>query len=135
VQLNRGAKGFGFSIRGGREFGQMPLFVLKIADGGPADEDGRLRVGDQLVEINGVDTTVNFSSNILNYIKYIFFCAGNDTRTSHSNHPSIVNCPSGCTPRFTRHEHTTDGIWRVFDKLIFDFLNIFCIFLKEFLEI
>jgi C-terminal processing protease CtpA/Prc len=66
VQLNRGAKGFGFSIRGGREFGQMPLFVLKIADGGPADEDGRLRVGDLLVEINGVDTTVSLS-NILTY--------------------------------------------------------------------
>ena len=35
----------------------MPLFVLKIAEGGPADEDGRLRVGDQLIEINGNDTT------------------------------------------------------------------------------
>ena len=30
----------------------MPLFVLRIADGGAADMDGRLRVGDQILEIN-----------------------------------------------------------------------------------
>uniref|UniRef100_A0A914WGA8 PDZ domain-containing protein n=1 Tax=Plectus sambesii TaxID=2011161 RepID=A0A914WGA8_9BILA len=56
VELPRGAKGFGFSIRGGREFDAMPLFVLRVAEGGPAHVDGRLLVGDQLVEINGVPT-------------------------------------------------------------------------------
>ena len=45
VELHRGSRGFGFSIRGGREFNSMPLFVLRIADGGAADLDGRLRVG------------------------------------------------------------------------------------------
>jgi hypothetical protein len=44
VDLQRGARGFGFSIRGGREFNNMPLYVLKIADGGAASSDGRLRV-------------------------------------------------------------------------------------------
>ena len=34
----------------------MPLFVLRIAVDGPAAADGRLRVGDQIVEINGVNT-------------------------------------------------------------------------------
>lgn len=56
VELSRGAKGFGFSIRGGREFGSMPLFVLRIAEGGPAALDGRLRVGDQLIQINACPT-------------------------------------------------------------------------------
>ncbi|XP_003380266.1 putative PDZ domain protein [Trichinella spiralis] len=60
VELQRGAKGFGFSIRGGREFSNMPLFVLRIAEGGPADLDHRLQVGDQLLEINGV-TTANMT--------------------------------------------------------------------------
>ena len=45
VKLHRGSRGFGFSIRGGREFINMPLFVLHIADGGAADLDGRLKVG------------------------------------------------------------------------------------------
>jgi hypothetical protein len=44
VDLPRGARGFGFSIRGGREFNNMPLFVLKVAPGGTADVDGRLKV-------------------------------------------------------------------------------------------
>ena len=44
VELARGDRGFGFSIRGGREFQNMPLFVLRMADGGPAAVDGRLNV-------------------------------------------------------------------------------------------
>merc|ERR1719278_2349136 len=47
VELARGQRGFGFSIRGGREFHSMPLFVLRMAVDGPAALDGRLRVGDQ----------------------------------------------------------------------------------------
>ena len=31
VELQRGQRGFGFSIRGGREFHSMPLFVLRMA--------------------------------------------------------------------------------------------------------
>merc|ERR1719481_10932 len=60
VELQRGQRGFGFSIRGGREFHSMPLFVLRMAVDGPAAMDGRLRVGDQLVEING-NTTKNMT--------------------------------------------------------------------------
>ncbi|CAH8559134.1 unnamed protein product [Heterobilharzia americana] len=56
VTLFRGSRGFGFSIRGGQEFNQMPLVVLRIADGGAAQMDGNLKVGDELVEINGYST-------------------------------------------------------------------------------
>lgn len=56
VELNRGTRGFGFSIRGGKEFQNMPLFVLRIADTGPAAQDGHLRIGDQIIEINGINT-------------------------------------------------------------------------------
>merc|ERR1719433_2324576 len=56
LELQRGQRGFGFSIRGGREFHSMPLFVLRMAVDGPAAMDGRLRVGDQLIEINSQST-------------------------------------------------------------------------------
>ena len=57
IELHRGTTGFGFSIRGGREFMQMPhMFVLRIAEGGTAAHDGRLRIGDQILEINGLST-------------------------------------------------------------------------------
>ncbi|XP_069101308.1 membrane-associated guanylate kinase, WW and PDZ domain-containing protein 1-like isoform X8 [Argopecten irradians] len=65
VELPRGSRGFGFSIRGGREFNSMPLFVLRIAEGGSADLDGRLRVGDQILEINNCRTeSMNHSEAI-----------------------------------------------------------------------
>ena len=44
LEIARGSRGFGFSIRGGREFNNMPLFILKIAEGGAAYADGRLKV-------------------------------------------------------------------------------------------
>uniref|UniRef100_A0A3Q4G4L2 Membrane-associated guanylate kinase, WW and PDZ domain-containing protein 2 n=1 Tax=Neolamprologus brichardi TaxID=32507 RepID=A0A3Q4G4L2_NEOBR len=55
VELEKSAKGFGFSIRGGREY-KMDLFVLRLAEDGPAIRNGRMRVGDQIIEINGDST-------------------------------------------------------------------------------
>ncbi|KFO37573.1 Membrane-associated guanylate kinase, WW and PDZ domain-containing protein 2 [Fukomys damarensis] len=55
VDMEKGAKGFGFSIRGGREY-KMDLYVLRLAEDGPAVRNGRMRVGDQIIEINGEST-------------------------------------------------------------------------------
>ncbi|KAK1906321.1 Membrane-associated guanylate kinase WW and PDZ domain containing protein 2 [Dissostichus eleginoides] len=55
VELDKSVKGFGFSIRGGREY-KMDLFVLRLAEDGPAIRNGRMRVGDQIIEINGETT-------------------------------------------------------------------------------
>ncbi|XP_049616750.1 membrane-associated guanylate kinase, WW and PDZ domain-containing protein 2a isoform X1 [Syngnathus scovelli] len=55
VELEKSVKGFGFSIRGGREY-KMDLFVLRLAEDGPALRNGRMRVGDQIIEINGETT-------------------------------------------------------------------------------
>lgn len=42
IEFERDSGGFGFSIRGGAEFNSH-MFVLRIAEGGAADNDGRLR--------------------------------------------------------------------------------------------
>uniref|UniRef100_A0AAY4CG29 Membrane-associated guanylate kinase, WW and PDZ domain-containing protein 1 n=1 Tax=Denticeps clupeoides TaxID=299321 RepID=A0AAY4CG29_9TELE len=55
VELEKSVKGFGFSIRGGREY-KMDLFVLRLAEDGPAVRNRRMRVGDQIIEINGETT-------------------------------------------------------------------------------
>lgn len=60
--------GFGFSIRGGKEF-NIPLFVLKLADYGPAALDGRLQVGDQILEINGHEAFLMTHSEAIEIIK------------------------------------------------------------------
>nr|XP_057910485.1 membrane-associated guanylate kinase, WW and PDZ domain-containing protein 3 isoform X2 [Doryrhamphus excisus] len=52
VELDRGPRGFGFSLRGGTEY-NMGLYILRLAEDGPAQLDGRIHVGDEIVEING----------------------------------------------------------------------------------
>ena len=47
VELGRDHQGYGFSIRGGREL-NLPIFVLRMAEGGVAERDGRLRVSDKV---------------------------------------------------------------------------------------
>ncbi|CAF2041366.1 unnamed protein product [Rotaria magnacalcarata] len=52
LQRTHANSSFGFSIRGGREF-SLPLFILKLAENGLAENDGRMTAGDQIIEING----------------------------------------------------------------------------------
>ncbi|CAM9365450.1 unnamed protein product [Lampetra fluviatilis] len=58
--LEKGERGFGFSIRGGREYG-MELYVLRVVEGGPAATSSQMQVsthvGDQIVEIGGESTS------------------------------------------------------------------------------
>ncbi|XP_047550131.1 membrane-associated guanylate kinase, WW and PDZ domain-containing protein 2 isoform X3 [Lutra lutra] len=68
VDMEKGAKGFGFSIRGGREY-KMDLYVLRLAEDGPAIRNGRMRVGDQIIEINGESTRDMTHSRAIELIK------------------------------------------------------------------
>ncbi|KAF6771170.1 hypothetical protein AHF37_10003 [Paragonimus kellicotti] len=57
VTLRRGAHGFGFSLRGGTDYDRVPLFVFRIADGGPTYLDGRIqvRIGNCMISLNLVE--------------------------------------------------------------------------------
>uniref|UniRef100_A0A6Q2XAZ7 Membrane-associated guanylate kinase, WW and PDZ domain-containing protein 1 n=1 Tax=Esox lucius TaxID=8010 RepID=A0A6Q2XAZ7_ESOLU len=55
VDLERDNKGFGFSLRGGREY-NMDLYVLRLAEEGAAVRNGMMKVGDEILEINGEST-------------------------------------------------------------------------------
>ncbi len=43
MELERGPRGFGFSLRGGTEY-NMGLYILRLAEDGPALQDGRIHV-------------------------------------------------------------------------------------------
>lgn len=43
MDLERDTKGFGFSLRGGREY-NMDLYVLRLAEDGAAVRNGKMRV-------------------------------------------------------------------------------------------
>uniref|UniRef100_A0AAY4DHI9 PDZ domain-containing protein n=1 Tax=Denticeps clupeoides TaxID=299321 RepID=A0AAY4DHI9_9TELE len=57
VQLQKGPEGLGFSITS-RDVpigGSLPIYVKNILPRGAAIQDGRLKAGDRLLEVNGVD--------------------------------------------------------------------------------
>ncbi|XP_043933882.1 membrane-associated guanylate kinase, WW and PDZ domain-containing protein 1 isoform X4 [Protopterus annectens] len=68
VELERGQKGFGFSLRGGREY-NMDLYVLRLAEDGPAERCGKMRIGDEILEINGESTKNMMHSRAIELIK------------------------------------------------------------------
>ncbi|XP_076026554.1 protein scribble homolog isoform X7 [Genypterus blacodes] len=60
--LIRNDKGLGFSIAGGKgstpyRTGDTGIYISRIADGGAADRDSTLHVGDRVISINGVEMT------------------------------------------------------------------------------
>ncbi|KAJ6651808.1 hypothetical protein lerEdw1_016469 [Lerista edwardsae] len=59
IALERGTAGLGFSIAGGTDNPHVgedsSIFITKIIPGGAAAQDGRLRVNDCILRVNGVD--------------------------------------------------------------------------------
>eukprot|EP00045_Choanoeca_perplexa_P015125 m.183801 g.183801 ORF g.183801 m.183801 type:complete len:1127 (-) comp16896_c0_seq1:176-3556(-) len=56
ITFPKGPQGLGFSIAGGRdspvEDGDFGIYITAVIEGGSADSDGRLRVGDRLLSVN-----------------------------------------------------------------------------------
>jgi len=58
IILERGKTGLGFNIKGGKDMqlfkGDNGIYVAKLKEDGAAAIDGRLKVGDKILEVNGV---------------------------------------------------------------------------------
>lgn len=67
IELFKGTKGLGFSIAGGIGNQHIPgdngIYVTKVMEGGAAQVDGRLLVGDKLVAVR--DAVVSWSSILI----------------------------------------------------------------------
>nr|XP_046237323.1 multiple PDZ domain protein-like isoform X5 [Scatophagus argus] len=53
IELEKGKTGLGLSLAGNRDRSRMSVFVVGIDPNGAAGRDGRMVVGDELLEING----------------------------------------------------------------------------------
>lgn len=66
IELFKGNKGLGFSIAGGIGNQHIPgdngIYVTKIMDGGAAQVDGRLMVGDKLIAVRTNDNERNLEN-------------------------------------------------------------------------
>lgn len=61
IELAKGSKGLGFSIAGGIGNQHIPgdngIYVTKIMEGGAAQIDGRLQVGDKLIGVRNTSVS------------------------------------------------------------------------------
>ncbi|XP_041636093.1 multiple PDZ domain protein isoform X6 [Cheilinus undulatus] len=53
IELEKGKTGLGLSLAGNRDRSRMSVFVVGIDPNGAAGRDGRMVIGDELLEING----------------------------------------------------------------------------------
>ncbi|XP_051871642.1 partitioning defective 3 homolog isoform X11 [Pristis pectinata] len=67
IQLKKGPEGLGFSItsRDVPVGGSAPIYVKNILPKGAAIQDGRLKAGDRLLEVNGVDLTGKIQEEVV----------------------------------------------------------------------
>nr|2DAZ_A Chain A, InaD-like protein [Homo sapiens] len=52
IELEKDKNGLGLSLAGNKDRSRMSIFVVGINPEGPAAADGRMRIGDELLEIN-----------------------------------------------------------------------------------
>jgi len=71
IELSKGTAGLGFSItsRDITTGGHNPVYIKNILPKGAAITDGRLKVGDQIIEINGVDVSGKDQANVARTLK------------------------------------------------------------------
>ncbi|XP_062067199.1 partitioning defective 3 homolog isoform X11 [Lepus europaeus] len=71
VQLKKGSEGLGFSItsRDVTIGGSAPIYVKNILPRGAAIQDGRLKAGDRLVEVNGVDIAGKSQEEVVSLLR------------------------------------------------------------------
>ncbi|KAK3864199.1 hypothetical protein Pcinc_030096 [Petrolisthes cinctipes] len=73
LNLVKGAHGLGFSIttRDNPAGGEAPIYIKNILPKGAAIEDGTLRIGDRLLEVNGVEVTGRSQSEVAGLLRQI----------------------------------------------------------------
>ncbi|XP_060247752.1 partitioning defective 3 homolog isoform X7 [Meriones unguiculatus] len=71
IQLKKGTEGLGFSItsRDVTIGGSAPIYVKNILPRGAAIQDGRLKAGDRLMEVNGVDLAGKSQEEVVSLLR------------------------------------------------------------------
>lgn len=54
MEMEKERQGLGLSLAGNRDRSRLSIFVVGLHPGGPAARDGRIRVGDELLEVRPV---------------------------------------------------------------------------------
>ncbi|XP_051919695.1 disks large homolog 4-like isoform X1 [Hippocampus zosterae] len=114
IKLMKGPKGLGFSIAGGIGNQHVPgdnsIYVTKIIEGGAAQRDGRLQIGDKILAVNHLsledvlhEDAVSALKNTgeVVYLKVV-------TPTSHYIHPAERFSPPDLTSSYMEPDYMCD---------------------------
>ncbi|GFO24747.1 partitioning defective 3-like protein [Plakobranchus ocellatus] len=71
IQLRKGPLGLGFSVtsRDNQTGGDCPIYIRNILPKGAAVQDGQLRSGDRLLEVNGVEMTGKTQAEAVSFLR------------------------------------------------------------------
>uniref|UniRef100_A0A8C7HNP6 Multiple PDZ domain crumbs cell polarity complex component n=1 Tax=Oncorhynchus kisutch TaxID=8019 RepID=A0A8C7HNP6_ONCKI len=107
IELEKGKTGLGLSLAGNRDRSRMSVFVVGIDPSGAAGKDGRVVVGDELLEINGQILYGRSHQNASSIIKsapskvkiiFIRWCSSRSSTPGTLASSDPVTCPiiPGC---------------------------------------
>lgn len=115
IVLQRAGQGFGFSIAGGVDEPHIPgdtrVYVTKVVPGGVAEQDGRMRVDDVILAVNGVDVAAVSHAAAVNALKL----SGNQLRLlllRPNAGPALA--PAAASGYQQQPQYAEDGSFEVF---------------------
>ncbi|TRY75653.1 hypothetical protein TCAL_00503 [Tigriopus californicus] len=71
VSLNKGTHGLGISLAGNKDRSKMSVFICGLNPQGNAFRDGRMQVGDLILEVNGTVIYDRHHLNVSSFIKHL----------------------------------------------------------------
>lgn len=125
IVLTKGTKGLGFSIAGGKGNQHVPnddgIYITKIIDGGAAQQDGRLQVGDKIVRVNdtsledvahedAVATLKKTQNKVVIVVSRVGMVHTTDSGTPPPVYHEAVNLSQPPPPSPPQEEKATDSI-------------------------
>lgn len=88
IELEKGRTGLGLSLAGNRDRSRMSVFVVGIDPSGAAGQDGRIVVGDELLEVRNM-TTLLYNTNNTSY--HVFLIKKNHIHYSNIKCTDVQN--------------------------------------------
>ncbi|CAH1788275.1 unnamed protein product [Owenia fusiformis] len=95
IQLTKGPQGLGFSIttRDNPAGGNCPIYIKNILPKGAAIDDGRLKSGDRLLEVNGIEMTGKSQAEAVSILRNTKLGSIVNLVVSRQEVPSAPNSP------------------------------------------
>ncbi|XP_078485360.1 multiple PDZ domain protein [Ciona intestinalis] len=98
VEMVKGPAGVGLSLAGNKDRSQQQIFVVGVNPNGAAGKDGRVKVGDQLLEINHVPLNQRnnheLASNVIKNAKSkLLFVINRQQKEARADKPTKKNPP------------------------------------------